>query len=80
MSLVINSNLNRASVVFRTINPCIANFSSLFGEAKLSIMCNSNLPNSNVFLIGNNAPNKEIFFTNANKKYISTAKHGILLL
>jgi hypothetical protein len=79
MSLVINSNLNRASVVFRTINPCIANFSSLFSEAKLSIICNSNLPNSNVFLIGNNAPDKELFFTNANKKYISATNSNINL-
>jgi hypothetical protein len=77
MSLVINSNLNRASVVFRTINPCIANFSSLLNDAKLSIICNSNLPNSNVFLIGNNASTKEIFLANANKKYIDATNYNI---
>lgn len=76
---MINSNLNRASVVFRTINPCIANFSSLLNEAKLSIMCNSNLPNSNVLLIGNNASSKEIFLANANKKYIDATNSKINL-
>lgn len=42
-------------------------------------MCNSNLPNSNVFLIGNTASNKEFFLANANKKYITSSDSNINL-
>lgn len=79
MYLHTNSNLNRASAIFRTTNPCIAKFSSILSETQLSIISNSNIANSNVLYIGNNASHKEAYIAINQDKVLSFTDSNIYI-